>query len=248
MTMNAAGRSVLDHLEQVARERQRRAADPKLARAVLLVKRFQHARFEATYRDLLASPRFAAAARFFLDDLYGPHDFTDRDAQFARIVPGLVRLFPADLVATVALLAELHALSEQLDSLMGAALEDGRLDAAAYARAWAAVGRREQRWRQIRLMRMVGDALDRYTRMRGLRHSLRLMRAPARVAKLTALHQFLERGFDTFRDLGGAAEFLDLIENREKGLATALFEQRLGLCPDDIGAAECQLREMGQLP
>ena len=46
-----------------------------------------------------------------LDELYGPQDFSDRDAQFARVVPALVRLFPQELVETVAVLARLHALS-----------------------------------------------------------------------------------------------------------------------------------------
>ena len=60
------------------------------------------------------------AARFFLDDLYGPRDFSERDAQFARIVPALVRLFPHEIVGTVQALAALHALSERLDSAMAA--------------------------------------------------------------------------------------------------------------------------------
>ncbi len=58
------------------------------------------------------------AARFFLDDLYGPEDFTRRDEQFARVVPGLVRLFPQEIVGTVISLGELHALSEQFDTAM----------------------------------------------------------------------------------------------------------------------------------
>ena len=82
------------------------------------VKRYQHRRFQHTYADLLASPRYARSARFFLDDLYGPEDFTRRDEQFARVVPGLMRLFPRELVGTVMSLGELHALSEQFDTAM----------------------------------------------------------------------------------------------------------------------------------
>lgn len=224
--MNEAGRSILCHLNAVANERQRRASDPGLDAAVIELKRFQHERFAHTYADLLASPRYAAAARFFLDELYGPADFTDRDAQFARIVPALVRIFPADLVATVVCLAELHALSECLDSRMAEALRGTQITPAAYAEAWRTVGSRDDRLRQIRLMRQVGDALDRYTRLRGLRQSLRLMRLPARAAGLETLHMFLERGFDTFRDMSGAEWFLQTVDQRETAIAEALFENR----------------------
>nr|WP_296674009.1 hypothetical protein [Thiothrix sp. UBA2332] len=73
------------------------------------------------------------------------------------------------------------------------------------------------------LMLQVGGALERYTRNPLLRHSLRLMRAPAQAAGLGALQSFLENGFDTFREMRGAREFLDTIANRERELAARLF-------------------------
>lgn len=199
-----------------------RLADAGLAAAVTEVKHFQHARFERTYTDLLANPRYTRAARFFLEDLYGPGDFTQRDAQFARVVPALVRLFPAELVGTVLQLAQLHALSERLDSAMAAAAP-APLDARSYAHAWRAVGEPSSRMRQIDLMLAVGNALDRYTRSVLLRHTLRLMRGPAQAAGLGALQSFLESGFDTFKGMGGAGAFLGVIEQRERALARHLF-------------------------
>lgn len=68
---------------------------------------------------MLESKRYGAASRFFLDELYGPIDFTQRDHQFARVVPALVKLFPWQIVDTVGALAALHALSEALDTQMG---------------------------------------------------------------------------------------------------------------------------------
>ena len=56
-----------------------------------------------------------------------------------------------------------------------------------------------------------------------MRHSLRLMRAPARAAGLAALQSFLESGFETFRAMHGAEEFLTQIANRERTMATSLF-------------------------
>jgi hypothetical protein len=217
------GQKILAFLQAVAAQRSAHAGDAWLADKVRAVKAYQHARFAATYADLLASPRYGPAAQFFLDDLYGPHDFTERDGQFARIVPGLVRVFPSDIVHTVAALAELHALSEELDTLMGEALMQPALTAESYAQAWRQVGRPQDRERQIALMLQVGVALDGFTRKPLLRHSLKLMRGPAAAAGLGALQRFLESGFDTFRAMRGAHGLLDTISQRERGLAAGLF-------------------------
>jgi hypothetical protein len=221
--VNEDGRQILEQLHAVAAERARRAADESLGRRVVEVKRFQHARFEHTYRDLLGQPRYGAAARFFLEELYGPHDFSDRDTQFARIVPGLVRLFPKEIVRTVRVLGELHALSETLDTRMAEQFEGERLDGDTYAQAWRATADPALREHQIALMLDVGYALARYTRNPLIRHSLRLMRGPAAAAGLGTLQRFLESGFDTFRALQDPSHFLDLVAQRERALAAALF-------------------------
>ncbi|MCI1190361.1 hypothetical protein MOJ79_00715 [Calidifontimicrobium sp. SYSU G02091] len=237
----AAADAILADLRRVDHERRARAADAGLAAAVVRVKAYQQKRFETTYADLLADPRYAAAARFFLQELYGPHDFTQRDAQFARIVPGLVRLFPREVVDTVTHLAALHALSEELDTLMGRALGARALDRAVYVELWQHVGRAHDRKRQIELMHRVGLDLDAYTRNPLLRHSLRMMRAPARLAGLDALQRFLESGFDTFRAMRGAQSFLATIVRRETSLAERLFAAA------DATAASAD-DPLGQLP
>ena len=221
--MNDFGQDILQGLERVAVERAARAADPALAARVAAVKLFQHARFAHTYDDLMGDARYRRATAFFLDDLYGPSDFSLRDTQFARIVPALVRLFPREIVGTVAQLSALHALSEKLDSAMGRNIADGPITGTRYGAAWRAVGEPALRERQIALMLDVGTALDRYTRNPLLRNTLRLMRGPAHAAGLGALQRFLENGFESFRVMRGAAEFLGIIAQRERGLAQQLF-------------------------
>lgn len=238
--------SILGHLQQVEAERRARTAEPAWAARVVALKAYQRDRFARSHADLLANARYAAAARFFLDDLYGPQDFAERDAQFARIVPALVRLFPEEVVTTVDALAELHGLSESLDSEMARALPGGAIDALAYRRAWQATGRPDDRVRQIDLVLRLGRQLEHYTRNRLLRHSLRLMRGPARAAGLASLQAFLERGFDTFGEMsrapGGADEFLGLIECRERALMRALFDTPL------VTGATAEPAALGQLP
>ena len=99
----------------------------------------------------------------------------------------------------------------------------GPVDLAGYIAAWQAVGRPADREAQIVLMRRVADALDVYTRNPLLRHSLRLMRTPARLAGLPELQAFLEAGFDTFGEMRGAQQFLDTVVRRERSLAAWLF-------------------------
>lgn len=230
--MNPQVQAILDLLSQVDAQRAQRAADPALAARVQAVKHYQHERFQHTYADLLVQPRYAQATRFFLEELYGPEDFTRRDTQFKRVVPGLVRLFPREVVLTVQTLGELHALSESLDTAMGRAVPDGPVDLKAYAAAWQSVGRPADREAQIALMRRVADALDAYTRNPLLRHSLRLMRTPARLAGLPELQAFLEAGFDTFREMRGAQQFLDTVVQREQAIAAWLFGTAVGAVPE----------------
>ena len=220
---------IQQHLQTVASLRVARIADPALAAWVAALKAYQARRFAATYSDLLAQPRFQAATRFFLDELYGPQEFAERDTQFSRVVPALVRLFPQEVVRTVEHLGQLHALSETLDDagarhLMQHQAPGAGVDALAYAGAWQATGRADARELQIELSLGIGQALDSFTRSRLLRGSLRLMRGPAHAAGLAALQRFLEAGFDAFAAMRGAAPFLSCVGERERALAAALFD------------------------
>ncbi len=230
--MSLAAATILGHLKTVDDERQRRDALPALQARVVALKAYQQRRFAHTYADLLASARYGGAARYFLDELYGPKDFTRRDRQFARVAPALVRVFPNELAETIATLTELHALSETLDTATGLALANERIGAVDYVRAWQGVGRAPDRERQIVLTLAVATELDRLMRLTLLRNSLRMMRGPARVAGLSELQRTLETGFDTFRAMKGAQEFIALVGARERGLAATLFAARAG----DAGA------------
>lgn len=219
---------IAQQLHVVAGERQRRAADPDLLARVTSLKAFQQRRFEHTYADLLQSARYGAATRFFLAELYGPNDFTRRDAQFARVAPAVARVFPHEFAETVTILAGLHALSEVLDTAMASELAESRITAIEYAGAWQRVGRASDRERQIALTLDIAKQLDRVTRMPLLRNVLRAMRAPARIAGLGELQRMLETGFDTFRAMNGADEFVATIGARERALAADLFAAALG--------------------
>jgi hypothetical protein len=215
--------AIRQHLEQVNALRAAREADEGLARRVADIKRHQHMRFGRDYAGLMESPRYDAATRFFLDDLYGPADFADRDTQFGRVVPAMARVLPSEVTHTVAQLAELHALSEVLDQKMAQALPVEAVDDRSYRSAWQMVGRRDQREAQLRLLLAIGTALERHTRSRLLSATLRMMRRPAKAAGLSQLQSFLERGLAAFSAMHGAQEFLETIAANERRVIDEMF-------------------------
>ena len=53
--------------------------------------------------------------------------------------------------------------------------------------------------------------------------TLKLMRRPAKLLGMEDLQTFLERGFEAFRHMGGADEFLATIAGRETQILNRLF-------------------------
>jgi hypothetical protein len=234
--MDASAQQIQDALQAVALLRQQHAADPPMAQAGAAVKRFQARRFQATYSDLLHSPRYKTAASFFLQELYSDKNYAERDQQFARIASTIAKLFPQPVVNTAAALAEVHALTEKLDDLMArewladqAAAPDSD-DCARYIRCWRRVGDIAARTRQLEVVLQLGHELNRLTRMFGLRTLLKMMRGPAAAAGLNSLQHFLETGFDAFANMRGADEFLRVIRDRETTWIRSLFEDDAVTC------------------
>ena len=187
------------------------------------VKSWQAQRLAATYADMTSQPRYAAATRFFLDDLYGPKDFSARDEAMLRIVPVMRRVLPAAALETAALAIELEALSEALDHRVAAALPAGPIDTESYCRAYRDAGTPGERARQVDLILAVGERLDVLVARPFILTTLKLMRRPAKLAGLADLQDFLERGFEAFGAMDGSQAFLDAIEDRERAIAAAIF-------------------------
>ena len=198
------------------------AADPQLARRWRAVKQFQAERLRGTYRDLLATDRFREPCEFFLDELYGAHDFDRRDAEAQRVVPKLAKMLPARAVETLLLAVQLDEMSERLDSELARKLTVP-VTAASYAAAYPTVGSEEERERQIELVDEIGHALDKLARIPMLSTMLHMMKGPAEMWGLSHLHHFLQRGFDAFAGMRGAREFLETIRRRESAINRRLF-------------------------
>lgn len=234
-------------LREFAREVAQLRRSPAASReAVAAIKHFQRERLAVAHADLLQSERYRLAARFFLDELYGVKDFSSRDQELARMIPSMSRLLPAAVLGAIADAVELDAISERLDDVMAALHETTpplaapkgapagdaaltrtteltELTEARYFDLYRAAGRREMRARQIALVEHIGRELDQLVNKPFLYRILKGMERPARLAGLGQMQSFLLSGFDAFRAMRGAEEFITTVVTRERALMEAAF-------------------------
>ena len=210
---------ILSPLEQQLRaarlERQAAERDPALQSARLALKTFQSARLARSHADLLAIPDTRAAALFFLEDLYGTHDLSQRDTDLERIAPTMQRVLPADALHTITDAIRLDALAERLDTAM-AKLLGPQFTEAGYVAAYRQALTPADRARQLDLVQGLGDSLTHLVRVPMLNGTLKLMRGPARLAGLGGLQRFLERGFSAFKGMKKPGDFVAAITSRER--------------------------------
>jgi hypothetical protein len=216
--------------------RERYDADPALAAPWRELKHWQSRRLRRTYPDLFSQPRYRIAGEFFLSEIYGARDFSQRDREALRVVPRLARMLPERAVETLMLAVELDEMSEQLDVRVAARIRLP-IDDAGYALAYAEAGTPHERLAQIEHVERIGRALEKLARLPLLTGMLHLMRGPAEAAGLSHLHLFLQRGFDAFKAMGPAGEFLQTIREREIRLMERLFAREAApfrdLLPDE---------------
>lgn len=192
------------------------------------LRRWQARRLEHSFTRFLQDPGTRPAARFFLNDVYGDHDFSRRDADIAKVMPMMQGLLPRPLLASVADGIELGVLTQAFDLRMAEALDRlaptrRRLDDALYMQAYRAVGLPRLRRHQITLIGHLGHGLGAGLRMPKVGTLLRLSRLPAKAAGLAQLQGFLERGFDAFARLGDIDGFLGDIDRSERAISHRLF-------------------------
>ncbi len=215
--------SALVLIDQIALIRDTIARDQRNLAGLQAVQQWQAQRLQRTYTDYATQPRYRAAIEFFLQDLYGPHDFTQRNRDLRRVLYQWERLLPQRALDALLYALELEALSQSLDVAVAAALGGTAPTHASYPVAYRKVGRRDERQRQIWLTLAAGRALDSLIEAPAVGIALRTARLPARVLGVAALHAFLERGYNAFKKMAGASELLQAIQQRETTTMHRLF-------------------------
>ena len=204
------------------------------------LRRWQSARLARTYSDLERDPRYSKAVRFFLSNLYGAQDFTERDRQLLRASRYLRRALPRAARNVLEQAIALQMLTAQLDQAMAAVLPKRPITAERYALAYRAVGDRAARTRQIGLVVSIGKDLMRLIGRGRIGLLLHAGHVPAHALGFGVLQDFLERGFAAFREMSDAEPLLLAIEEREMQLMQALFsgdDSQLGQATMSAGAS-----------
>ncbi len=215
----------LQRLQALRGESTRNGVDSRTFHArVAAVKRWQQSRIARCYADLAADPRYAPAVAFFLEELYGSKDSAIRDRELVRMVPTMQKLLPKFAYETVERALELDEMSEEFDQAMARVIAAEAITDESYAAAFRLVGRREARLHQVALMQRVGKGLDSVVKKPLIYSTLKMLRAPARLAGMGEMQQFLEAGFTAFRHMQGAAFFLQTVAERETGLIVRLLD------------------------
>lgn len=210
-------------LERKLRLEERATAAAGSGMRLTALRSWQAGRLERTYATLRRQERYVPALDFFLADLYGPGDFSRRDADLRRALAPLKRALPARLLDLLCMAIELQVLTLDLDEQMAAALDGHDIDANTYAAAYRSVGRPQDRRRQIDLIVRIGQDLDELVRQPWMRLALRAAHMPAHLAGFGALQEFLERGFQAFRRMGNARDLLATIMRRETQIMSSLL-------------------------
>ncbi len=213
-------------LRSVMAQRQAAKANIATHAARCALKRFQSERMAMTHADLLASPESRTAAQFFLNDLYGAEDMTQRDADIERIIPVMEKLLPVQALATIADAMALDALSESLDAVMASRLGE-LFSEDDYIAAYRQLTQRVDREKQLAYVQSVGNSLCELVRVPLIGSTLKMMRGPAKLAKLSELHDFLERGFVAFKGMKQPRIFVATIIAREAAMMDNLYAERI---------------------
>lgn len=216
-------------LRIIQTQRQAIACDPALVAARSILKKYQSARLAQTHADFLAQTDTRDAALFFLTELYGVQDASARDVDLERIIPTLKRILPVHALQTITQAVTLDAMSEQLDTAMARCLGND-FNEQQYASAYRTMTSRDERERQLMLVKALGTSLSELVRIPLLSTMLTIMRGPARAAGLDHLQQFLEHGFGSFKQLKKPTEFVASIVSREHAIMKNMFDADFSDC------------------
>ena len=220
----------IQHLQH-GKDRQRpelKELDPQLA----LLRTWQAERLSKTYADLMESKNFRPACEFFLDDIYAPRDFSQRDQDFVHIYDLASRFIPESFLELFKALLELNNLTNQLDLLLLDALVGplGLTDQAhpgitpaLYAQAYRICDNYADRKYQIDLLAAVINDVGMGARDPLVWPTLQLARIPAGLGGWNELYDFATHGYQAFHAMRHPGVFSSTIQKREMAILDRIF-------------------------
>jgi len=198
-----------------------------LMTTIRAVQAWQCKRLLATHQQMYQQKRFKPAVEFFINELYGPNDFSQRDQDIARIVPKMSKFLPEKALQSLASALHLNTLSFELDFDLAKKLVDTEINRDTYAKAYISCNNLTTRQQQIDYIRTLGNDLADVVKLKGISSLLFISRKPAKMAGVLALHEFLEKGFKSFKNLGNVEDFITPVMDREHQIMQQLANPNL---------------------
>ena len=214
----------LGHYKEEQPPIQPEGLDPQMA----MLRAWQSKRLERTHTDLLNSPRYGPASRFFIEEIYGARDFSQRDQDIEYLYKMMSRILPDILLGLVRNAAEINDLTIALDkALLKVMVEElgvtDQITEGQYTQAYRICDNYDERQYQIELIIKIGHQVDITTRVPLVGTALRLARTPAHQAGWEDLYKFLNDGFKAFKHMHGAGTFLKTVQERETHILNRIY-------------------------
>jgi len=212
--MSESTKQIIRHLHGIS-TMQSIADESGLMPTIRAVQAWQCKRLLASHQQMYQQERFRPGVEFFINELYGPNDFSQRDKDIARVVPKMSKFLPEKALQSLASALHLNTLSFELDYDLAKQLVDTDINRDTYAKAYVSCDNLVKRQQQIDYILTLGNDLADVVKMKGIASLLFISRKPAKMAGVLALHEFLEKGFKSFRNLGNVEDFIVPIANKE---------------------------------
>ncbi len=179
---------------------------------------FQSHRLRRDYGDLAAIPQYGPVGEFFFTEMYGPSDFSDRDAG-ARRIQHVIHMLPGVHMRDVEEVLELLDLTNRLDDhLARLMVRQGTgidFDEPTYEACYREADNYAERLRQLNLINSSTYTVFRLSRSQLLGLGLHRSRLLARLAGIEAAHNFLVKGYDAVHRVSDITLFAETVHARE---------------------------------
>ncbi|MEP1447414.1 MAG: hypothetical protein ABJK37_15020 [Paraglaciecola sp.] len=224
--MSDSTKQIIRHLHGIS-TMQEIAEKAGLMPNIRAVQAWQCKRLLTSHQHMYQQKRFKPAVEFFINELYGPNDFSQRDQDIARIIPKMSRFLPESALQSLASALHLNTLSFELDFDLAKELVGTEVNRDTYATAYVNCNNHATRQQQIDYIRTLGTDLADVVKMKGISSLLFISRKPAKVAGVLALHEFLEKGFKSFKNIGNVNDFITPVINKEHQIMQQLINPNL---------------------
>jgi hypothetical protein len=169
---------------------------------------------------------YEPVGEFFFTELYGPHDFSQRDndarrlQHFLHLVPGVHLRDVEELLELISTTAELDDALTRLIMGRGAPLT---FDEPLYERLYREADNYDTRRRQLELINSTLAIVFRHSRSYLLGIALERSGLIARLAGFESGHTFLLKGYQALRNVTTIDHFATTIYNRELARLNRIF-------------------------